>query len=135
MIKPVASLKPTQQSDDAKNLNSSILPGQCRWAIFDRKTRVLYFGPSDVYIHMTVAEYSGVLGNRPEYYQSGGNILGGLLCCSTDGYFYYDPFSGTFPGTNEGVEDAEKALEEICKMQAWKFMKYCDVPRDYLAYR
>jgi hypothetical protein len=99
-------------------------PGDYRWAIYDRPTRTIYIGGPDVHMHMTVAENAGVLRNPSSYYRPGANVLGGYVCRSKDGDFYYDPYSGTFPGTNEGVADAENALREVCVKASLKFLPY-----------
>lgn len=106
-------------------LPSDVLPpGSWRWAIYDRKTRTLYYGPADVHVHLTVADQSGVLKNPPAYYRPGGNILGGYLCRSRGGAFYFDPYSGTFPGTVDGVREAEAALREHCRQGGLSFAEY-----------
>ena len=127
-------LKPVDSNENIERLNEYIKPGGYRWAIYDRKTSILYFGRKECHIHMTVAEESGVLCKHPEYYHPiTGNILGGFICCSLDGFYYFDPFSGTFPGTIEGVAEAEKAFEIICEKLELPNKKFDDIPRKYRA--
>lgn len=134
-IRPPATLVAVQQPPEATDLKATIKPGVYRWAIYDRKTRELFFGPEGVHMHMTVAEHSGVLRHPTSYYRPGGHVLGGFVCCSADGFYYYDPFSGTFPGTHEGVAEAEEAMREICEAQGVPVMRYEDVPAEQKADR
>ena len=113
--------------EEDKEPTQVLPPGGYRWAVFDRKTRTLYVGPADIHTHMGVAELSGVLRNPPEYYQPKGNILGGYLCRDAEGVFFYDPYSGTFPGSNEGVREAETSLEEICLRQNLSFRLFKNI--------
>jgi len=128
-----AQITPTDPAERTVPLGALFKPGDYRWAIYDRKTRTIYVGAADVHIHLTVAEYAGVLRNPSSYYRPGANILGGYVCRSTEGKFYYDPYSGTFPGTYEGVEEAETALKEICGRHLLPFQPFKKVPKRALA--
>lgn len=123
------ALRSTDLAEQGGRLQDHVYPGQWRWAIYDRKARTLFYGPSDISTDLTVAEQSGLLQNPPEYYRPGtGHVLGGYLCCSTDGCYYFDPFSGTFPGTVEGVADAEAALAEICHARSQRSRLFAKTP-------
>ena len=122
------TVQSTDPNEKVAQLLQLLAPDGFRFAAYDRKERVLYFGPSDVFTHMGVAEASGLLGNPPEYYSRGGYVVGGLVCRSSDGYVYFDPFSGTFPGTIEGVAEAEAVLAACCEIHEFPFQCYADVP-------
>lgn len=123
-----ATLSPTHPAERSGRAVEHVPPGAWRWAIYDRKTRTIHYGPADVHIHLSVAEQAGVLRNPPAYYRPGtGFILGGYLCRTREGLFYYDPYSGTFPGTNDGVREAEDALAEVCAREGWPCRRYDDV--------
>ena len=117
----------TSLSEQGRALASHIPKGSYRWAIYDRPSRTLYYGGSEVHTHMGVAEESGVLRNPPSYYRPGGNILGGYLCCSEQGFFYFDPYSGTFPGTIEAVREAEEAFKSVCDALGLPFKRFTEI--------
>ena len=77
---------------------------------------------------MGVAEAAGVLSNPPDYYRIGGNVIGGLVCRSTQGNVYFDPFSGTFPGSTEAVTEAESELRAFCAALSFPYQDYSHVP-------
>jgi len=108
-------------------LASHIPNGTYRWAIYDRASRTLYYGGSEVHTHMGVAEESGVLRNPSSYYSPGGNILGGYICCSDRGFFCFDPYSGTFPGTLDAVQEAEEALRLVCDGLRLHFKRFAEM--------
>lgn len=120
------TIETTAAGERERPLAELLAPGAYRWAVYDRKTRILWFGPADVHVHLTVAEQAGLLRHPPDYYRPGRNVVGGFLCRSKDGAFYFDPWSGTFPGTPEGVAEAEEALREVSSARGLGFVRYAD---------
>ncbi len=110
------TLRATDTVERELAVENVILPGETRWAIYDRPTRTLWFGGRATKTHLTVAEESGLLRNDADYYRPGpaAKMCGGYVVRSADGPFSFDAFSGTFPGTPEAVAEAEDALQGWC---------------------
>ncbi|MGE0433731.1 MAG: hypothetical protein AB7K09_09560 [Planctomycetota bacterium] len=108
-------------------------PFSYRWAAFDRPTRTVWFGGPGVKTHMTVAEMAGLLSQHPDYYSPGprAQMCGGFVARGSDGCFYYDPFSGTFPGTRRAIEEASAALREVCAAQGLPWKPYDPTRREF----
>lgn len=117
-------VRATDPADQVRSLTDLFPPYSYRWAVFDLPTRTIWFGSASAKSHLTVAEDSGLLRHLPAYYRPGpgAQMCGGYLVRSRDGAFYFDPYSGTFPGMNVMVAEAERALREYCtaKNLAWK---------------
>lgn len=131
--RPAASVKATDPVDEGKALVEIFPPHSYRWAIYDRPSRTIFFGGPDIKIHMTVAELSGLLCRDSHYYSPGPNaqLFGGFICRSADGKFWYDPFSGTFPGWDKHVPEAAAALREVCEREGVPWREYDAKRREF----
>jgi len=123
---PIALVRAIDPQEQNTSLEDIFEPHSFRWAIYDRPSRTIYFGSSDIKTHMSVAEASRLLSNPPSYYRPGpeAQMFGGFICRGWDGSFYYDPYSGTFPAHNSSVGEAEQALHEFCESQGLPWKRY-----------
>lgn len=114
-------------AEAGRHLVDLLAPGEYRWAVFDRQDQILFVGTADIKTHLGVAERARLLSRSSDTYRPGGLVVGGFVCRSLDAHLYFDPFSGTFPGSPEGIHEAHALLERICEEARWPYRCYDDI--------